>query len=109
MQFNLISKEIVVFPCIRVHDGAICLAVSGLMHTCIGSHRSYGLSVGATIKWLFSVVVLLLVVLLPSLYPPFFFALLSQCDGCQDVSVWGLMAGLRGLLAIGAFNCLGAG
>ena len=97
MQFNLISKEIVVFPCIRVHDGAICLAVSGLMHTCIGSHRSCGLSVGATIKWLFSVVVLLLVVLLPSLYPPFF----SHCYH----SVTGARMSLCGGSWLGCGDC----
>ena len=39
--------------------------------------------------------------------PRFFpFPLLSQCDGCPDVPVWGLMAGLQGLLAMGAFYCL---
>ena len=38
-----------------------------------------------------------------------FFPLLLQCDGCPDVSVWGLMARLRGLLAMGAFYCQGAG
>ena len=36
----------------------------------------------------------------PPLLTPF--PLLTQCDGSLDVSVWGLMAGLRGLLAMGA-------
>ena len=39
--------------------------------------------------------------------PPFF-PLLSQCDGCPDVSTWGLISGLWGLLAKGAFYRLGA-
>ena len=40
---------------------------------------------------------------------PLFFSLLSQCDGCPDVSAWGLISGLQGLLAMGAFYRLGAG
>ena len=56
-------------------------------------------------KQLFSALVLLFFC-----SPPFFFLpLLSQCDGCPDVPVWVLMAGLQGLLAMGAFYCLGAG
>ena len=39
------------------------------------------------------------------LFPP----LLSQCDEGPDVPVWGLMAGLQGLQAMGTFYCLGAG
>ena len=39
----------------------------------------------------------------------FLFPLLSQCDGCPNVPVWGLTAGLQGLLAMGEFYCLGAG
>ena len=39
----------------------------------------------------------------------FLFPLLSQCEGCPDVPVWGLMAGLWGLLAMGEFYCVGAG
>ena len=47
MQFNLVdNKEMLVFPCILVHDGAVCLAVSSLGHTCTGSRRSRGLSLG---------------------------------------------------------------
>ena len=34
---------------------------------------------------------------------------LTHCDRCLDDCLWGLMAGLRGLPAIGAFHCLGAG
>ena len=37
------------------------------------------------------------------------FPLLTQCDGCPDYRVWGLMAGLLGLPAMGACYCLGAG
>ena len=44
----------------------------------------------------------------PPTTPPFFlFPLSSQCDRCPDVPVWGLKAGLQGLLAMGAFYCLG--
>ena len=39
---------------------------------------------------------------------PFFpVPLLTQCDGCPDDYVWGLMAGLRGLPAVGECYCLG--
>ena len=38
-----------------------------------------------------------------------FFHCLAQCDRCLDDCLWGLMAGLRGLPAMGAFHCLGAG
>ena len=37
------------------------------------------------------------------------FSLLPQCNGSLDVTVWGLMAGLQGLLAIEVFYCLEAG
>ena len=41
----------------------------------------------------------------PSHYSSFFFVFLfllfSQCNRCPDVPVWGLMAGLPGLLAMG--------
>ena len=48
MQFNLVNnKEMLVFPCIWVHDEAVYLAVSGLMLTCTGSHRSCIFSVAA--------------------------------------------------------------
>ena len=41
MQFNLVNNnEMLIFMCIWVHDGAVCLAVSGLRHTCTGSSRS---------------------------------------------------------------------
>ena len=50
---------------------------------------------------------ILIFLLPPPLLP--FFPLLMQCDGCLDVSVWGLMAGLWGLLAMGVFHCLGTG
>jgi len=54
----------------------------------------------------------LLIFLLPSLYPSPFFPLLSQCDGSPRMSLcrgWGLVGGLRGLLAMGAFYGLEAG
>ena len=35
--------------------------------------------------------------------------LLIQCDRCPDDYTWGLMAGLRGLPAMGGCYCLGAG
>ena len=41
------NKEMLVFLCIWIHDGAVCLAVSDLMHTCKGSHRSHGLIIAA--------------------------------------------------------------
>ena len=48
MQVNLVNnKEMLVFECIGVHDGAVCLAVSSLRHTRTGSRRSRGLSVVA--------------------------------------------------------------
>ena len=37
------------------------------------------------------------------------FPLLTECDGCLDDWVWGLMAGLRGLPAMGVYYSLGAG
>jgi len=40
---------------------------------------------------------------------PFFPSTVSPCDRCLDVPVWVLMAGLRGLLAMGASYCLAAG
>ena len=72
--------------------------------------RSCGLSVaairnhiGESVVWplfFLSVVVFsvntFLFFLLPSLYP-LFFPLSSQCDGCPNVPVWGLMGGLQGL------------
>jgi len=36
-----------VFPCIWIHDGAVYLAVSSLMHMCTGSFRLYDLRVAA--------------------------------------------------------------
>ena len=48
MQFNLVNnKEMLIFPCIWVPGGAVCLAFSGLTHTWTGSRRSFGLSVAA--------------------------------------------------------------
>ena len=106
MQFNLVNnKEILVFLCIGVHDGAVCLAVSGLRHTCTGSRRSRGLSVAAIwnhvgksvvrpllfFKRLFSAVVLsYFSASLPlPLRPPFFssFHCYHSMTGAPDVPV----------------------
>ena len=45
----------------------------------------------------------------PSLSPCYPFPVLTQCDGCPDDSVWGIIAGLWLLPAMGAYYCLGAG
>ena len=127
MQFNLVNnKEMLVFLRAYVHDEAVCLAVSGLRHTSTGSHRSCSFSVAPIwnhvgesvlqpsfflLSGCFSALVLFLFFCLPPSTPPpfyFIFPLLSQCDGCPYVPVWGLMAGLWGLLAMGVFYCLGA-
>ena len=78
-----------VFLCIGVHDGAVCLAVSSLRHTCTGSHRSRGLSVAVIwihlgknvvrpllfFKWLFfSGSAFLFFCFPPTTPPPFFFS-----------------------------------
>ena len=85
---------------------------------CTGSHSSWGLSAAAIWSYVgrvlcslpfLEVVLSVSVSLLPSLCPHFFFPLLSQCNGCLDVPLWGLMAGLQELLAMGAFYCLGTG
>ena len=55
----------------------------------------------------FLAVLLLLFFCFTPTTPPFF-ALVSQCDRCLDVPLWGRMAGLQRLLAMGAFYCLGA-
>ena len=98
----------VVFPCIWVHDGGVCLAVS------TGSCRSCGLyleprweelcaAFAFSLSGFFSAVVLFSFFCFPPTTPPFFFLFLlfSQCNRCPDVPVWGLMAGLPGLLAMG--------
>ena len=42
---NLVDiREMLVVLCIWVHDGAVCLEVSGLTYTCTGSCRSSSLS-----------------------------------------------------------------
>ena len=129
MQFNPVNKkEMLVFQCIWVHDGAVCLAVNGLKQMCTGSCRSCGLSVVAIwnlvgiralcslcffFKWLFFPLVLFLFFCFPPTTPPFFlFLLLSQCHRCLDVPAWGLMAAdawVMGLLVIRVFHCPGAG
>ena len=53
--------------------------------------------------------VILPVFFCPPPSPSPFFHCLSQCDRCLDDCLWGLMAGLRGLPAMRAFHCLGAG
>ena len=96
------------------------------MHTCIGSRISCGLNVaaiynhvGKSTEWplffaLSGVVFTIsafLIFMPPFLYPTLFslFPLLSRFDGCADVPVWRLRAGLQGLLVMGALYCLGAG
>ena len=125
MQFILVNnKEMLVFPHAEVHNGVVCLVVRGFIHMCTGSFRSCGVSAaviwsctlgeccggfgffffsGCSQFWCFSNFCASL-----PLLPPFF-PLLSQCDKCPDVPMWGLMAGLQGLLAMGTFYCLGAG
>ena len=109
MQFNLVhNNEMLIFLCLWVHDGAVCLAVSALRHTCTGSCRSYGFSIWNPVgkrvvrPSYFSASLALL-----SFF--FLFPLLSQGDRCPNIPVQGLMAGLWGLLAMGAFYCLGDG
>ena len=111
--------------CLWVHDGAVCLAVRGLIHMCIGSHRSCSLSVAAIwnhvgksvvgplfffFKQLFQRQVLFLffcfLTTTPLCFLVFRFPLWSQCNGHPGVLLWRLMAGLRGLLAMGTFYCL---
>ena len=58
----------------------------------------------------FSMLALFLFFCFPANNLPFFlFPLLSQFDRCLDVPMWGLKAGLQGLLAMGAFYCQRAG
>ena len=103
MQFSLVdNKEIQVFLCIEVHDGAVAQwsAVSG-----IHSRRSCGLSVAAVWNRIGKSIVeplffskrlfflsssAFLVFYLHStqiFFLFFFFPLLSQCDRCPDVPV----------------------
>ena len=125
MQFNLVNNEqMLVVLFIWVHVGAVCLAIRGLIPMCTCSSRSCSLRVVAIwnhagksivqpllfLKRLFSALVLFSFFCFPPTTPPFFvFPLLSQCDECLDVPLWGLMAGLQGLLAMREFYCLGAG
>jgi len=119
------NKEMLVVPRIWVHDGAVCLVVSGLWHTCTSSRRSCGLCVAAIwnhigksivhpllfFMWLLSALVLFLFFCFPPTTPHFFFSLSTV------IPVWrvprclcvGVIAGLQGLLAMGAFYRLGAG
>ena len=89
------------------------LAVISLMHTCMGSRRSRGLSVaaiwnhvGESVVWpLFSVYYYFsyFSASLPD-YPPFCPHCYHSVTGApMSLCVWGLMAGLQGLLAMGVF------
>ena len=98
------NNKMLAFLCIWVHDGAVCLAVSSLRLMCSGSRRSCVLIVAAIWNHIGKSVVLALLFLYV-----FFFPLLSIVCRCLDDPVWGLTAGLQGLLAMGAFYCLGAG
>ena len=46
-----LKTEMLVFLCIKVLDGAVCLAVSALMYTCIGGSHTVGRAV--SVYWLF--------------------------------------------------------
>ena len=91
---------------------------------CTGSCRSPRLSVvaiwnhvGKSVVWplhflqavVFSGSAFLFLCFSPTTPPFFLFPLSSQCDRCLDVPMWGLKAGLQGLLAMRAFYRLGAG
>ena len=89
------------------------LAVISLMHTCMGSRRSRGLSVAAiwnhvgesVVRPLFSVYYYFsyFSASLPD-YPPFCPHCYHSVTGTwMSLCVWGLMAGLQGLLAMGVF------
>ena len=88
MQFNLVNnEEMLVVLFIWVHDGAVCLAVRGLIPSmCTGSSRSWSLRVVAIwnhagksivqpllfVKRLFSALVLFLFFCFPPTIPSFF-------------------------------------
>ena len=110
MQFNPVkNKEMLVFLCIGVHDGAVCLVVSGLRCTCRGSSRSHSLSIAATtlgralcrlcffLSSCFFSGSTFLIFLLPSHYPFFSFFALStvitvwQVPRCPCVGAYGLV------------------
>lgn len=52
---------------------------------------------------MFSVIMLFLFFCLSPLFLFFFFFHCYHSVGCPDVPVWGLMVGLQGFLAMGAF------
>jgi len=107
-----------VFVCICVHDGAVCLEVRGLRHMCTGSRRSCGLSlvafwnhVGKSVvrpllffKRLFSAVdcfLIMTTVSLPLLLPFSFFCFslstiitVWQVPGCPCVGAHGWVVGI---------------
>jgi len=115
MQFNLgNNKEMLAVLCIWVHDGAVCSAVRGLIHTrmCTGSRRSCSLRVVAIwnhagkcivrpllfLKCLFSALVLFLFFCFPPTTPTFFclFTVITVwwVPGCPSVGVHGWVAGI---------------
>ena len=111
MQFNLVNnKEMLVFSCIWVHDGAVCLAVSSPRYTCTGSCKSCSLRIadiwkhlGKSIVWYFlQAVVFSIMVLLFFCFPPTtlpFFSLSTviivwQVPGCPCVGAYGWFAGI---------------
>ena len=91
MQFNLVNnKEMLVFLCMWVHDGTVCLlAVSSFRSTCTGSRKVmrsqcsglFGTTLGRALwglcfffKRLFSALVLFLFFWFPPTTLPFFFS-----------------------------------
>ena len=107
-----------------------CFAVSSLRHTCTGSHRSRGLNVAAiwnhigksVLQSLFSLSSCFFfsgsafLVFCFSSIPPLYFSSIFSLSTVITVwwvpecpCVWGLMAGLLGLLAMGASYCLVTG
>ena len=120
MQFNLLNnQEMLAFLCIGVHDGAVCLAVSGLRHTCTSSRRSRGLSVAViwnhvgralcglcfSLSGCFSAVVLSYFsasLLLP--LPPFFFSFhcYNSVTGAQKALCVGAHGWVAGIASHGS-------
>lgn len=91
MQFKVVNnKEILVFRCMKVHDGVVCLTVSGFICSCTELHRSCSLRALAIYSYIGRVLFglhFLAVALSISV-----FLIFPRCL-CMA-----LMAGLRGLL-----------
>ena len=113
MQFNLVNnEEMLVVLFIWVHDGAVCLAVRGLIPMCTGSSRSCSLRVVAIwnhagksivqpllfLKRLFSALVLFFFFCFPLTNPPFFclstVMTVWRVPGCPSVGAHGWVVGI---------------